>query len=101
MVGKGSHPALEHRLALLADRIVELKKKRSPAQGHEKITEFGEIGLLEQRQKRLENQLHELNREAPGFRQDVKAEIENLADDLTIAVEEILMRIDSGFKPAP
>jgi predicted nucleic acid-binding Zn-ribbon protein len=95
----GSHSVLQARLAYLTARIAELKAKMSRTEGYEKITEFGEIGLLEQRHKRLEDQLRALDREGAGFRQNVKAEVENLADDLAVAVEEMVMRIDSGFTP--
>jgi archaellum component FlaC len=63
------------------------------------IEEFDEIEGLERRYKVLEDQLRKLNGEGPGFRQDVKAEIEQVADDLTGMVKEFVTLVDSGYRP--
>ncbi len=95
----GLHPGLEMRLTALATRIAKLRQKMSQAKGLEKIEEFGEIEELEQRYKVLEDHLRKLNREGPGFRQDMKAEIEKVADDLTGTVEDFVTWVDSGYQP--
>jgi len=93
------HPELEARLMALANRIAHLKRSMKEATGLKKVEDFGEIEELEQRYKVLEDRLSRLNREGPGFRQDMKAAIEMVADDLTGAVEEFMMRLDRGYQP--
>jgi predicted nucleic acid-binding Zn-ribbon protein len=95
----GLHSGLEMRLTALATRIAALRQKMSHAKAPEKIEEFGEIEGLERRYKVLEDQLRKLNGEGPGFRQDMKAEIEKVADDLTSTVEEFVTWVDSGYRP--
>ncbi len=95
----GLHPGLEARLTALAARIATLKRKMSQAEGLEKIEAFGEIEELERRYKTLEDRLRMLTREGPGFRQDMKAEIEKVTDDLTGTVQDFTMWIDSGYHP--
>ncbi len=99
MKEKGLHPGLEMRLTALAARIAQLRQKMSQAKGVEKIEEFGEIEELERRHQMLEDRLRKLNREGPGFRQDVKAEIEKVTDDLTGTVQDFMTWIDSGQRP--
>jgi hypothetical protein len=79
----GLHPGLEIRLTALATRIAELRRKMTGAKGPEKIEELGKIEELERRHKVLADRLQKLNDEGPGFRQDTKADIEKVADDLT------------------
>ncbi len=95
----GLHPGLEMRLTALATRIAELRQKMSEAAPREKIEEFAEIEELERRHKVLEGRLRELNGEGPGFRQDTKAEIEKLADDLSGTVEDFVTWVDSDYRP--
>ena len=99
MEATGLHPVLEMRLAALATRIAELRLMMSQAKGLEKIEEFGEIEELEQRYKVLEERLRKLNLEGPGFRQDMKAEIEKVADDLTGTIQDFVTWVDSGSRP--
>ena len=82
MQERGLHQGLELRLETLAERIAALKYKMSMAKGVERIEEFAQAEQLEQRHKVLAEQLEALNREGPGFRQDLKAELEKLAYDL-------------------
>ena len=95
----GLHRGLEMRLTALASRIAELRQKMNRAKRLEKIEEFGEIEELEQRYKALEDQLSKLNREGPGFRQDMKAEAEKVADDLTGTVADFMTWVDFGYQP--
>jgi predicted nucleic acid-binding Zn-ribbon protein len=95
----GLHRGLEMKLTALATRIAKLRQKMSQAKGIEKIEEFGEIEELEQRYKVLDERLRKLNSERPGFRQDMKAEIEKVADDLTGTVADFVTWVDSGYRP--
>lgn len=99
MEERSLHPELEARLTALANRIAHLRETMNKATGIEKIEDFGEIEELDQRYKVLEDRLSRLNREGPGFRQDMKAAIEMVADDLTGAVEDFMMRLNSGPRP--
>jgi len=95
MEGTSLHSGLEMRLNALAMRIAKLRLDIGQTKGPAKIVAVGEIEGLEQRYKMLEDQLHKLDSEGPGFRQDVKAEIEKWADDLTGTLENFVMRLDS------
>ena len=99
MGSAGLHPGLETQLAALAARIAALKEKRRTATGSERLEELGEIEELERRQKALADGLRSLDGEGPGFRQDVKAELERMAHDLTASLEDFVMRTDSRFAP--
>jgi predicted nucleic acid-binding Zn-ribbon protein len=91
----GLHPGLEIRLRTLALRIARLKEDAGTAKGLAKFEDDSEIESLEKRHKALAEQLRELDREGPGFRQNVKAEIDKLADDLTGSLDSFLKRLDS------
>jgi predicted nucleic acid-binding Zn-ribbon protein len=94
----GLHRELEVRLEALAQRIAALRRRMSRAKGVEKIEQFGEIEELERRQKKLAERLRALDREGPGFRQDVKADLERMADDLSGTVEEFMLWADSHYR---
>lgn len=94
----GLHRGLEQRLRALEARIAALRQAMSRAKGEEKIEEFGEIAELEQRHRRLADRLRALDGEGPGFRQDAKAELEKLADDLSGVVEDFTLWVDSGYR---
>jgi len=91
----GLHPGLERRLQALAERIATLRHTMSKAAGAEKIEEHAEINELERRYKFLEGGLEELNRQGEGFRQNMKAEVEKVADDLSATLEDWIMKLDS------
>ncbi len=95
----GWHPGLEARLTALALRIGDLRHKMNQAEGAEKIEASGEIGELERRYQLLDERRSSLNREGPGMRQDVKAELERVVDDLKGTIEDFIMWIDSGCHP--
>ena len=82
---------LEMRLEHLASRIESLKAQ---AEGFEKIDEIGRLDQLEHRYKDLENRMQELNREGPGFRHEMKNELEKLSYDLSGAIDEFIMWVD-------
>jgi hypothetical protein len=91
------HPGLERRLAALAERIAKLRASMNHASGATKIEAFGEQQELETRYRHLSERLAALNREGPGFRQNLTAEWQKLADDLTGNIENFTLRVDSGF----
>ncbi len=95
----GSHRGLELRLDTLAARLHMLREKVDRAEGLAKIEGRREIAQLERRQKDLEQRLSALKREAPGFRHEMKNELEKLAFDLSGAVEDFILWTDSGFQP--
>ena len=69
---------LEMRLEHLASRIESLKAQIAKAEGSEKIDEIGRLDQLEHRYKDLEDRMRQLNREGPGFRHEMKNELEKL-----------------------
>lgn len=69
-----------------------MRSKMARAKGLEKVDEVGDIKVLERRYKKLEDRLHELNREGPGFRQNLEAEIEKMADDLAANLEDFALQ---------
>ena len=90
---------LEMRLEHLASRIESLKAQIATAEGFEKIDEIGRLDQLEHRYKDLENRMRELNREGPGFRHEMKNELEKLSYDLSGAIDEFIMWVDFGYHP--
>lgn len=97
MTSMEPHQVLELRLRALEARIEELKRKIARAKGSEKIEKFGDVAELESRHGKLADRLRQLEREGPGFRQEVKAELEAMADDLSGTVEDFMMRLDSDY----
>jgi hypothetical protein len=100
----GLHRGLELRLVALAERIVALRQGMRQATGAALIEDFGEIEELQRRYDVLAGRLRALDREGPGFRQDVKAELEKVVDELTGTVEDFGLWVDSGFekrRPSP
>src|SRR5271165_5293082 len=87
---------LSMRLEHLASRIESLKAQIAKAEGFEKIDEIGRLDQLEHRYKDLENRMRELNREGPGFRHEMKNELEKLSYDLSGAIDEFIMWVVCG-----
>jgi len=99
MEDAGLHSGLEIRLTALATRIADLRRRMGEGSEQGRIDAFGEIQELEQRHRKLEADFAQLDREGPGFRQDVKAGIEAVATDMSGWVEDHVMWIDSGYQP--
>jgi predicted nucleic acid-binding Zn-ribbon protein len=97
MEQRGLHRGLELRLEALAARIAALRSAMSRAKGEEKLADAGEVAELEQRHQRLAERLSALDGEGPGFRHNVKAEVEKMADDLSGVVEDFTLWVDSGY----
>lgn len=94
----GLHRGLEARLEALAIRIAAARQSLGADTGSKKIAQLAEIKELEHRYTMLAERLAALNREGAGFRQDVKAELEKVADDLSAIVDDFLMRVDSDYR---
>jgi hypothetical protein len=94
----GMHPGMELRVRALATRIAELKDKMHRATGIEWVEGVGELGELERRHKALDEQLSSLDREGPGFRQDVEAELETVVADLSGSIADFMARLDSRYR---
>ena len=92
------HRGLELRLEALAQRIAKLRQRMRTAKGTKRLDELGEIEELDRRFDALAKRLQALNREGAGFRQDIKAELEKLADDLSGTVEDFVMWVDSNYR---
>jgi outer membrane murein-binding lipoprotein Lpp len=94
MANKGPHDALERRLKELGDRIAGLKNKVGAAGQRDKAAEMAEI---EERHRDLEARLSQLRLDGPGFRNETKAAIARVADELAAAVDHWVRWVDSGF----
>ncbi len=95
----GSQRGLELRLETLSARIRMLRRKVERTEGIDKILGHAEIGQLERRKKALEERVLKLNRESSGFRRSLKSEVAKLSYDLSSAVEDLMLLIDSGYEP--
>ncbi len=93
------HAELEIRIASLEGRIAALKQKLSKAPPLKKIDDLGEVERLERHHTALKDLLRQLNGEGAGFRQELKAEIETMAEDLSTTVEDYVKWIDSNYHP--
>ncbi len=95
----GLHQGLELRLEVLKDRMRTLAEKMSRAEGVQKIDNLGDLDRLERRYDELKSRLDALNREGPGFRHELKNELEKLSADLSGTLDDFIMWTDSGYRP--
>ncbi len=95
----GLHPELETRLTVLAARIAELRTGMGKMTHAKKAIAACDMEELERRFKLLEERLHQLNSEGPGFLQGVKGEVEAVADDLMGRIDDFVARADSRRGP--
>jgi molecular chaperone GrpE (heat shock protein) len=98
MEAAGSQRGLELRLETLSARIRMLRQKVERTEGIDKILGHAEIAQLERRKKALEERVLKLNRESSGFRRSLKSEAAKLSYDLSSAVEDLMLLIDSGYR---
>ena len=91
MMTKHLHPELAQRLRMLEGRITTLKQKLNAGSGSEKVNGSGTLHALEQRHGSLQERVRTLDDEGPGFRQDVKAEIIVMADDLHAMIDSMIV----------
>ena len=100
MQGKGSHRGLELRLKTLEARIRTLKSNMAQMGGPKKLEQLQKVEQLERRKEELGRLLQELNREAPGFRHEIKCELAKLSYDFSGVFEDFIMSIDSRYRPS-
>ncbi len=93
------HRGLELRLEALAARIRMLREKTDRTGGVEKLDGHRQIDELEQRQKSLETRLDELRSEDPTASHGLTDEVEKLSYDLSGAVDNVILWVDSGYRP--
>lgn len=98
MAETGLHSELEARLSELAKDIAELRRQASRAKGVEKIEQLAAVEHLEHRYQTLEEQLRSLDTEAPGFGGNLIARFEETVRELTTAIEDWMLRTDSGYR---
>jgi predicted nucleic acid-binding Zn-ribbon protein len=96
MAKTGEHPILETRLRALAARIESLRQRLAAAKGIERVEEYGAIEELDRRHALLAERLANLEREAPHSRQGATEELNAMADDLSAAVEDLIMGLDAA-----
>jgi chaperonin cofactor prefoldin len=91
MMTKHLHPELGQRLRMLEGRINTLQQTLKAETGSNKVYGCGTLHALEQRHDSLQERIRTLNDEGPGFRQNVKAEIIVMADDLHAMIDSMIV----------
>jgi hypothetical protein len=86
--------ALDLRLAELVDRTALLTLRWERAAGLERFRAFQEIERLERRKRALKGRLEQLEHAEPGLWQDIKADLQAVADDLRGGIERWIERLD-------
>lgn len=97
MTATALHPELRKKVQLLANRIAVIGQKLAEGSPEQQIQLRARLRELQQRHLHVEQQLQALDREGPGFRQDVKAKLILLADDLVGAVSDLALSVDEHF----
>jgi len=78
-----------------AERIAILRWKARNAKGLPKVEALAEIKELERRYALLARRLQALNSKGPGLWQNVKADIEKVADDFLATLGDFIIKLDS------
>jgi len=81
------HHNLERRLAQLDGRIDEARQRLEHGSPRDHVTAAGELRVLEDKRRELQDRLHRLDREPEGAWEDFKTSIENLLDEITVSVD--------------
>ncbi len=95
MANHDLHRGLRLSLDKLGERIAQLGESARGSGGVENTGRVVKLEQLERRHKELADRLDALNREGPGFRHEVKVELEKMADDLSGTVENFLSWVDA------
>ncbi|MGB8842662.1 MAG: hypothetical protein WCC64_16505 [Aliidongia sp.] len=92
---------MEGRLTLLATRIADLRQKMRHASGAERLAQVAEIGELDGRYKALNDRIRHIDPQGTGAISTVAAEMDCMVDDLADVVDDLIMRIDAGYRTDP
>jgi uncharacterized coiled-coil DUF342 family protein len=85
----------ESRLDELGKQIAALRSRIKGTQKGETARRLADLRNLESRRKMLIDRLNQLRDQGPGFRQEVKAELEKMSGDLSANVQEFVTWTDS------
>jgi hypothetical protein len=91
------HLALKMRVKTLGLRITALKNTMSEATDAKRSEKLGELHELGQRHKDLDQRLRQVDREGPGLRQAVKADLSLLADNIQGGLDSLMFSIDAHY----
>ncbi|RTL87282.1 MAG: hypothetical protein EKK29_07795 [Hyphomicrobiales bacterium] len=94
----GLHPGLESRLDLLAERILEARRKAGPANELELIEMRGRVSEMQERYDAWEKRLLELNAEGSGLFARLKAGMAQVAFDVDASFQSFGNRLDATFR---
>jgi len=95
MAATGLHDALDRRLADLGERITQLKRKNTAAAA--RPDKEAAMAEFERRHLDLMARLHALHREGTGFRNETKAAIFRVADDLSANLDDWVATVDRDY----
>lgn len=79
-------------------RIGTIRHKLAGATPEQHMDKLGRLNDLERRHKQLEEQPQALNREGPGFSQEVRATLILLADELVGAADELILSVEEHYQ---
>ena len=93
----GMYLTLKMRIKTLGVRITVLKTMMNQATDSKKVAKLRELHELERRHEQLKERLHNLNREGPGIRQDVNAELSLLADNIQGGLDSLMFSTEAHY----
>lgn len=93
--------ALEQRIKAIKSRIAVLTKDMLTADDCMKVRDSGELVQLRQRQKYLEERVHELKHGSTASPHGFKAEVALMVDDLAEAMDELMSWMEEGCSQDP
>jgi hypothetical protein len=93
----GRDRGVELRLEALAARIRIMRARVERRDGMDKLEGYAMLAQLERRYGKLEARARELQRGNKGLLHLLKCQIEKLSYDVSSAVEDLMMFVDSGY----
>ncbi len=78
---------LEHRLARVDGQIVEARQRLASGTPADHVAAAGELRVLEDKRRELQDRLHRLDHEPEGAWESFKTGIEDLLDEITVSVD--------------
>ena len=88
---------MKMRIKTLGIRITALENTMEKSTDSSRVAKLGELHELEGRHKDLEERLRQICREGPGLRQDVKADLNLLADNIEGGLDSLMFSVDAHF----